>query len=135
LIQELLILLLSRGETTKQPNWKLKQHDIEALHFAREIIIQEGRNYDSEDLYDTADQLADKVDLSLYKLKRGFKQLFGISPYHLLVEIRLHKARMLLKNTSLTILEIAMKTGYRSPESFAKAYKKLFGISPSDERK
>lgn len=135
LIQELLILLLLRGETTKQPGWKLKQHDIEALHFAKDIIIQEGQNDEDVDLYYTSDQLADKIELSLYRFKRGFKQLFGTSPYSMLIEIRLHKARRLLKDTRLSILQIAVKSGYRSSESFAKAYKKLFGISPSEERK
>lgn len=135
LIQELLILLLLRGETTKQREWKLKQPVIDALHFAKEIIIKEGQDDENDDLYFTSAQLADKVDLSLFQFKRGFKQLFGVSPYFMLTEIRLHKARALLKDTGLTILQIAVKTGYRSSESFDKAYKKMFGISPSEERK
>lgn len=135
LIQELLILLLMRGNITREPDWTLRQRDIDALHHARSLIIQEAEEYDSDDLYYTSIQLADKIDLSLYKFKTAFKRVFGISPYHLLVEARLYRARMLLKNTKYSILEIAMMTGYRSPEGFARAYKKFFKISPSEERR
>lgn len=135
LINELLILLLMRGETIKRPRWKLKKQDIDALHEARKLIIQEGQIYDFEDLYDTSTQLAERTGLSLYKFKRGFRQLFDVSPYHLLQEVRLYRARQLLKDTHYSILDIALKTGYHSPEGFSKAYKKLFKISPSDERK
>jgi AraC-like DNA-binding protein len=135
LVTELLILLLMRKTSTLQQKWKLSLRDIDALQQARELIIEEAEKLDSGDLYATSIQLAEQVNLSLYKFKRGFKELFGISPYKLLTEIRLYKARVALRDTRLSILEIALSVGYNSPEGFSRAYKKLFGISPSDERK
>lgn len=135
LVQDLLILLLLRSEETKELNWKPGRSDIDALHYARDLILDEAEQKDDEALYDTAIQLADKVGLSLYKFKTGFKHLFGVPPYHLLVEARLYKARRLLKTTPDSLMGIAMKTGYNSAEAFGRAYKKLFSISPSEERK
>jgi len=53
----------------------------------------------------------------------------------MLQEFRFQKAHKLLGDTKLSILEIALKTGYQSGESFIKAYTKRFGISPSKYRK
>lgn len=135
LLQELFMLILLRQEQIKWRHWKIKPRDIEALHCTREFIIKEGLEYDSEDLYDTAIQLAEKSNLSLFKLKNGFKQLFGTTPYQLLLETRLHRARELLKDTDASILAIALEIGYQSAESFSKAYKNLFKVAPSQERK
>ncbi|WP_244551710.1 helix-turn-helix domain-containing protein [Aromatoleum tolulyticum] len=48
--------------------------------------------------------------------------------------MRLHRARALLLQTSLSILEIAIACGFRTPPHFAKCYRDLFGYPPSGER-
>lgn len=96
---------------------------------------QQAELYDFDDLYDTEVQLAEKVGLSIYQFKTAFKLAFGTGPYQMLQDFRFQKAQKLLFDTSLSILDIALKTGYQSSESFTKAYEKKFGIPPSKYRK
>ncbi|HAO07643.1 MAG TPA: hypothetical protein DCQ50_11765 [Chryseobacterium sp.] len=135
LSMELLILFLLRNDKSGPSKTVIsKNKNIEALLYAKELIEKQVELKDADDLYDTEIQIAEKVGLSLFQFKSGFKTIFGVPPYQMLLQLRLYKARSLLQNTSLTILEIALKTGYQSRESFAKAYKKFFNAAPSDER-
>jgi transcriptional regulator GlxA family with amidase domain len=53
----------------------------------------------------------------------------------MLKDFRFQKAQKLLSDTSLSIFDVALKTGYQSSESFTKAYEKRFGIPPSKYRR
>jgi AraC-like DNA-binding protein len=100
-------------------------------------------NADKEKLYFVRDYLiryyADPASLSLvakvsglneYKLKNGFRELFGTSVIDFLINHRLEQARDLLLNTGKNICEVAYETGYASPAYFSKAFKKKYGVSP-----
>jgi AraC-like DNA-binding protein len=62
---------------------------------------------------------------------RKVKQLTGKKPIDLLKSYRLKRAKDLLGQNNLTVAEIAYKIGYDMPNSFSRAFKKEFGISPS----
>lgn len=63
---------------------------------------------------------------------RKVKQLTGKKPIDLLKSYRLKRAKDLLRMNKLTVAEIAYKVGYDMPNSFSRAFKKEFGISPSE---
>jgi len=48
-----------------------------------------------------------------------------------LIEIRLKRAKDMLKNDNLTIKEVASAVGYQDAYHFSKSFKKLYGVSPS----
>ncbi|MEM1279803.1 MAG: AraC family transcriptional regulator [Cyanobacteria bacterium P01_H01_bin.152] len=98
--------------------------DIEQLYQAREILMQQIT--DPPSLLD----LARQVGLNDYKLKRGFRQLFGTSAFDYLRDYRLQQAKTLLQNPSLTISRVAATVGYKSPEAFCHAFRRKFGITP-----
>lgn len=131
---ELLIQFLLRG-TSHSGSGKAFNKNMDALLQAHQLIQSQVNDKSSEDLYDTEIQLADKIGLTLYQFKTGFKKAFGKSPYHLMIELRMFKARQLLRDTHLSVWDIADQTGYRSHESFAKAFKGFFNIIPSEERR
>lgn len=130
---ELVNLILQRSERNAASPGRHLRHTA-ALQQVRQMIVAEASSSDSETLYDTEIQLADKAGLSLYQLKTGFKALFGIPPYQLLCELRLYRARKLILETGLSLLDIALMTGYKSREGLCKAYKRFFGYAPSRER-
>ena len=56
-------------------------------------------------------------------------------PGKFLTQVRLEMAAVLLKNTQKTILVIALEVGYQSEAHFSKAFKAIYGLSPSQFRK
>jgi AraC family transcriptional regulator, transcriptional activator of the genes for pyochelin and ferripyochelin receptors len=75
-------------------------------------------------------KLARQVGLNDYKLKRGFRQLFGTTVFGYLHAERMEKARTLLMNRQMKVTEVSHTVGYASLPSFSLAFRKRFGVSP-----
>ncbi|MEO9020989.1 MAG: helix-turn-helix transcriptional regulator [Ginsengibacter sp.] len=135
LAMELMLLFLLRSRKPLNSKLRFYNRYTDEVLCIRDLLKQQADTYDFEDLYDTEVQLAEKVGLSVYQLKVAFNLAFGTGPYQMLKEFRFQKAQNFLRDTQLSILDIALKTGYQSGESFIKAYTKRFGISPSKYRK
>jgi AraC family transcriptional regulator len=75
--------------------------------------------------------IAETVFLSKFHLLRYFKDAFNVTPHQYLMHCRLEKSLELVKYTSLSIAEIAKKTGFADAPVFSKAFKKKYGFSPS----
>ncbi|SFE84297.1 Helix-turn-helix domain-containing protein [Chitinophaga sp. CF118] len=103
----------------------LKPHHIEKLHHAKTYLSQH------IDTPVSINEVARKVGMNDYMLKRGFKQLFGMAMYDYLIEIRMKEARQLLLDSDHHIGEIAYKIGYSSISNFSTAFKKKYGYPPS----
>ncbi|USK62547.1 AraC family transcriptional regulator [Peribacillus asahii] len=71
---------------------------------------------------------------SEYHFKRMFSFLAGISLSEYIRRRRLTLAAFELKDGSVKVIDIAMKYGYNSPDSFARAFQNLHGITPSEAR-
>ncbi len=67
---------------------------------------------------------------SISTFRRDFKSKFGISPKKWLIEKRLEKATLLLKEKSDSVTNIALQVGYENTSHFIKAFHKKCGISP-----
>jgi AraC family transcriptional regulator of arabinose operon len=57
-----------------------------------------------------------------------------MSPQEYILNYRMNQASILLKNTSLPVSEIADKVGYDDALNFSKAFKKIYGINPTNFR-
>lgn len=64
-------------------------------------------------------------------LKRGFKEIYHLTIFQFIQDLRMNAAHELLVNTELTIQDIAIQIGYGSTSSFSVAFKQHFGQSPS----
>lgn len=78
----------------------------------------------------TIDDVVRNSGLSRTLLERKFKQAFGTSPYEQILRIRLNTAERLLKETSLSISEIAERLAFSSAEHFSATFKKRRGKPP-----
>lgn len=83
----------------------------------------------------TLPQVAKEVGLNEYKLKKGFKAMYGTTVFGYLARKRLHFALDLLRDTAKPASEIALDLGYASPQHFNNAFKKEFGLPPNTYRK
>jgi AraC family transcriptional activator of pyochelin receptor len=76
-------------------------------------------------------QLSRICVLNEFKLKKGFKLLFGTTIFHYLREKRMEYARKLLLDCSLSVEEVAHKLGYEHAHHFSTAFKKFYKTCPS----
>lgn len=80
------------------------------------------------------DELADYVDVSRRQLERLFQKYLHCSPSRYYLKLRLTRARQLLKQTTMSIIEVASACGFVSTPHFSKCYREFFGMPPRDER-
>lgn len=127
---EILVSALERvEERNPEDPIKLSSTDIEALHEVKRLI-------DSVvDEMPSLTELASKVLINEYKLKNGFRFLFGISPYKYHVQLKMEKAKVLLLETNRSIVEIAYTLGYQYDHNFSIEFKKYAGCQPGYFRK
>ena len=62
---------------------------------------------------------------------RSFKQAFGLPPHRYLLTRRIERAKALLRDTDLSITEIAFQTGWESLGTFGRTFRDITGESPS----
>ena len=78
--------------------------------------------------------IADNAGFSLTYFDAIFRQHTGYSPVEYARIYKLTRSALELRRTQKTVLEIALDFGYASPESFTRAFKNFYSISPSDYR-
>lgn len=83
----------------------------------------------------TIDSLSDRFEISPTVLKKCFKGVFGDSVYSYMKMYRLQVAERLLKESKLTVGEIAAQVGYLNPNKFTSAFCAQYGVPPTLYRK
>ncbi|PLX38492.1 MAG: AraC family transcriptional regulator [Hyphomicrobiales bacterium] len=83
----------------------------------------------------TLAQIADKTGLSRRHVERLFRQLLGRSPARYYLDLRLDRARHLLLQSDMSIVEVAIACGFVSASHFSKCYRELYGRSPQADRR
>jgi transcriptional regulator GlxA family with amidase domain len=86
-----------------------------------------------EDPISPAD-LAEKVDMSTRQLERLFRRYLNRSPKRYYMELRLQKARNLLMQTDMSVINVALACGFASPSHFSKCYRAHYNTTPYRER-
>lgn len=76
------------------------------------------------------DELAGRLGLSRRQLERLFERDLGKSPAQYFLDLRLQRARHLLQQTELRVIEVAMACGFASAAHFSKCFRRAFGAPP-----
>lgn len=83
----------------------------------------------------TLDELSHHVGLSRRQLERLFQRYLHCVPTRYYLELRLERARQLLLQSSMPIVDIALACGFISAPHFSKCYRDTFSLPPRDERR
>lgn len=79
-------------------------------------------------------EIASQTGISQRQLERVFTDALGITPTAYYARLRLERARLLLRQSSLQVGTIARSCGFSSQAVFARAYRKYFSLPPSNDR-
>ena len=82
----------------------------------------------------TCQELADASNMSARQMERLFKQHLQYSPGQYYLHLRLEKTQQLLRQSSLSVLQIATACGFSSTSYLARCYQKKYACSPRQER-
>ena len=123
---ELLCLFFNRSEDAniEQCPFLVDEVNVAKLKKAKDIIIANVAEPP------TLQELADEIDLSLKKLKEGFKQIYGDTVYSFLFDYKMEMARKLLESRDYNVNEVGLRVGYSTSSHFIAAFKKKFGTTP-----
>ncbi|MDZ7963255.1 MAG: AraC family transcriptional regulator [Aulosira sp. DedQUE10] len=130
-VLELLVLQIAQwGENHQvlQRSLHFRPDEIERLHHAKTILNQRLPHPPS------LLNLAKEIGLNDFKLKRGFREVFGTTVLGYVQSLRLEQAQQLLIGTNLTVTEIASQVGYESISHFGYLFKRQFGMTPREYR-
>ncbi|WP_244213770.1 helix-turn-helix transcriptional regulator [Paenibacillus barcinonensis] len=105
------------------------REDIRRLYLAREIM--EASMVDPPSLL----CLSKQVGLNDFKLKKGFKALFGSTVFEHLRQVRLNQAMKLLLHQGNNVTEAAVTVGYNNISAFSQQFHRTFGVKPSEVKK
>jgi AraC-like DNA-binding protein len=123
---ELLSLYFNRAEdaNVQQCPFLVDESNVLKIRKAKDIIISRMAEPPS------LQELADEIELSLKKLKEGFKQIYGDSVFSFLVDYKMEVARKLLESGNHNVNEVGLKVGYSTASHFIAAFKKKYGTTP-----
>jgi transcriptional regulator GlxA family with amidase domain len=79
--------------------------------------------------------IARTVGLSSRQMERLFVRYLKVTPKRYYNTLRLERARNLLRQTDMSLAEIAVACGFETPTGFSKTYRKIFGCQPRQDRK
>lgn len=109
-----------------QSSVRLSRQDVESLELAK-LLLE--RNY-VEPM--TISELAKAVYINEYKLKTGFKEVYGQSVYSYVIDQRMEGARRLFEERDMKIKEVAGRVGYTNISHFIEAFRKKYGVTPGN---
>jgi len=122
---ELLVLQLEQFQEELPYQGSLKRQDIDKIYAVRDFMLQ---NLDgSFALID----LAHQVGTNEFILKKGFKEIFGTTVFSFWAHEKMEYAKQLLAEEVFNINEVSDRIGYKNQRHFSTAFKKKYGVSPS----
>lgn len=116
------------GELAQLKEKRIKPDEREKIFEAKEILSQ---NLDTPP---SLSELSKLIGLNSFKLKKNFKEVFGVPVFKYLQNERLTKAHELLRKQDFSVQEAAWQVGYDSLSSFSNAFAKKYGYRPSEIR-
>jgi AraC family transcriptional regulator len=113
---------IAHGPTPKViPGWKMRR----LIEFVEENL--------DRDL--SLEAMAEEVEISPLYLPRAFKSAVGQSPHQYVLARRIERARELLRDTDLPIVDVALSSGFSSQSHLSNWFLRMVGVSPATYRK
>ncbi len=129
--------LLLNEANNKKSSSSINDLFLYCYHFIADRSIPDSIKYINEHFTEDIDlkKLADIEHYNISYYSEWFKNKMNVSPVEYIQNLRVKKAKELLLNTNLTILQISQIVGYEHNSSFTRVFKYLEKISPTDFRR
>ena len=119
----------NRDLNVEQCPFLTNEENFKKIKKAKDIIIKNMSNPPS------LIELSEEINLSLKKLKEGFKKIYGKPVYQFLIEYKMELAKKLLSENDFNVNEVSLKLGYSTASHFITAFKNKYGLTPKNYKK
>ncbi|KDN55070.1 hybrid sensor histidine kinase/response regulator transcription factor [Flavobacterium seoulense] len=123
------IILQNKLGTIKKIDQLQKEVPDQDNVFLEKVIEKIILNIEQTDF--TSEELAQALGISQRQLYRKLKGITGNTVHEFITKVKMNKAEELLKDSSLSISQIAYQLGFSEPSNFSRTFSKHFGCSPS----
>ena len=114
----------SRDTNIEKCPFLTNEENFNKIKMAKEIALKNLLNPP------TLLNLSKEIDLSLKKLKEGFKKIYGKTVYQFLLDHKMELAKKLLSERKKNVNEVSIKLGYSTASHFIAAFKNKYGVTP-----
>ena len=119
----------NRDQNIEQCPFLTNEDNFKKIKHAKNIVIANMTNPPS------LVELSNEINLSLKKLKEGFKKIYGKPVYQFLLEYKMELAKKLLSENNYNVNEVSIKLGYSTSSHFITAFKNKYGLTPKNFKK
>jgi AraC-like DNA-binding protein len=119
----------NRDLNVEQCPYLTNEENFKKIQKAKNLVISNMTNPPS------LIELSNDIDLSLKKLKEGFKKIYGKPVYQFLLEHKMELAKKLLSENSYNVNEVSIKLGYSTSSHLITAFKNKYGLTPKNFKK
>lgn len=113
-----------------KPKLNLNSDDIKKIKTAHQLLTNR-----PEDDFPPLKEFALQIGTNEFKLKTGFKELYGTTVHHFLMEQRLRVSLKMVQYSDRSFKTVAHMSGFNSTAHFSRSFKKKYGFSPTELRK
>ena len=114
------------GKACSDVTTKKQAKEVSVIGKAKEYIKQKF----SKDI--SLEEVAKHVDISSYYFSKLFKEEEGMNFIDYLTNLRIEKAKQMLKEGNISIKEVCIESGYTDPNYFSRIFKKVVGCTPTE---
>lgn len=104
------------------------------VHNAKVVQVIERMEQQLESPW-SSDDLADTIGVTRRQLERLFQEHLEVSPLQFYLRLRLERARHLLRQSSMGVIEVGLACGFGSASAFSRAYRRQYALAPSEDRR
>lgn len=126
-IELLFYLLSSNAAATDERPYFYKNHVLAVKEMTAYMVKNIDRHF-------TLQEMSEHFEIPLTSMKKCFKGIYGVPVHTYMREYRVHTAADLLRQTNLSIAEIAERVGYSNQSKFTEVFKRILNLSPVEYR-
>lgn len=128
-VVELLLYLISHTDYGENGTVYFSKTSVDKIKQARQIIQK------NIDRHITVREISRIVGMNVTDMEKGFKRVYGCTVFSYGKQCKMYKARELLSDRALSVLDVALRCGYGNASKFSLAFKEAFGATPVQYRK
>ena len=128
-VAELLLYLMTDADYRENEVIYFSKTSADKIKEVRQIILK------GIDRHITVHELSRSVGMNITDLEKGFKRVYGYTVFAFSKQCKMQKAKELLSDHTLSVLDVAVACGYGNAGRFANVFRETFGIAPLQYRK